>query len=366
VDVANQLLYAERHRLLPIVHLDPNEAELIYDSSLRHRVQPSLVSQFLFGHNRTALDAPLLRPAKDGGHEQLNVRLVPGKPLVVPGTKWNARLETNGSGIWGDYFEQLHDVAYLNQFESCTALPAMALSSAHVSAMALHDAPSLGPLERNGSDRSRSMIAAMRRRGHEVVARFFRFRPYLLRQADRVNPAAPTTGGANGTSCLAVHIRVGPKPGKHRSLVKADAYMPYLEAYVRGGGTRIYVATDSHRALQFVRSSFPEPVRSRMLSAGRYVVRSQYSSPHRDSLPTHLLESHHRVNAEALVDILALSKCEMLLHTCSSVAEAAVYLNEGLALHPERTINLEVPEHHRASPAEFETLARRLLAAGRR
>jgi hypothetical protein len=56
----------------------------------------------------------------------------------------------------------------------------------------------------------------------------------------------------------------------------------------------------------------------------------------------------------------------MLLHSSSSVAEAAVYLNERLAHHPERTVNLELPQHQRVSPAEFEALTRRLLqTAGR-
>jgi hypothetical protein len=148
-------------------------------------------------------------------------------------------------------------------------------------------------------------------------------------------------------------------------VVKADAYVPYMEAFVRAGGQRIYVATDSHRAWHFLRSSdkVPASVRSRLRTAGRYVVRSQKSSPHPDSLPAHLLADRHRVNAETLADILAMSRCGLLLHSYSAVAEAAIYLNRELALDPERTINLELPSAHRASPAEVEDLTRRLLGS---
>jgi hypothetical protein len=383
IDVANQLLYAERHRLLPIVHLDPNEAELIYDPSLPHRNQSTVVTQFLLGHDRAAMHAPLVRSTNDGTQDEETPLLLPGKSQLLEGIQWNSSsFVAHRSGIWDDYFEPLHDISYLSRFESCTALPAMTLSAVHVSSFALHapwalrawrydgvpadlwdDVPSRPGLEITVTERSQSKKAALRRKGHEIVGRYFRFRPYLLRQADRVNPAP--THGANASSCLAVHIRVGPKPGRHRSLVKAGAYLPYLEAFIRGGGNTIYVATDSHRALQYVQTTFPEPVKSRIRSAGRYVVRSRMSTPHMDSLPTHLLENHHRVNAETLVDVLALSKCDMMLHSSSTVSEAAVYLSKWLAHEPDRTVNLEVPEAQRVSPADFEALTRRLLAAGR-
>jgi hypothetical protein len=383
IDVANHLLYAELHRLLPIVHLDPNEAELLYDPSLPHRNQSSLVVKFLFGHDRTAMNAPLVQSTYYGTQDTEPPLLLPGKPQVLEGIQWNASsVVAEGSGIWDDYFEPLHDISYLSTFETCKALPSMTLSAAHVSMLALHapwalrawrydgvpaglwdDAPSRPGSDLTVTERSQSKQAALRRKGLEIVGRYFRFRPYLLQQAERVNPAP--SHGVNATSCLAVHIRVGPKQGRHRSLVKADAYLPYLEAFVRGGGNTIYVATDSHRALQYVQTTCPEPVKSRIRSAGRYVVRSRMSSPHMDSVPTHLLENHHRVNAETLVDVLALSRCDMMLHSSSTVAEAAVYLNDRLALEPERTVNLEVPEAQRISAADFEALTRRLLAAGR-
>jgi hypothetical protein len=383
IDVANHLLYAERHRLLPIVHLEPNEAELLYDPSLPHRNQSTVVTRFLLGHDRAAMYAPLVRSTNDGTQDEETPRLLPGKPQLLEGIQWNSSsCVAHRSGIWDDYFEPLHDISYLSAFESCTALPAMTLSAVHVSSLApyapwalrawrydgvpadlLDDVPSRPGLEITVTERSQSKNAAMRRKGHEIVGRYFRFRPYLLQQAERVNPAP--SHGVNATSCLAVHIRVGPKQGQHRSLVKADAYVPYLEAFIRGGGNTIYVATDSHRALQYVQTTFPEPVTSRIRSAGRYVVRSRMSSPHMDSLPTHLLENHHRVNAETLVDVLALSQCDMMLHSSSTVAEAAVYLNDRLAHEPDRTVNLEVPEAQRISPADFEARTRRLLAAGR-
>jgi hypothetical protein len=88
-------------------------------------------------------------------------------------------------------------------------------------------------------------------------------------------------------------------------------------------------------------------------SQGPYVVRSFKQ----DFLP-HYLERHHRVNAEVLVDILALSRCSLLLHSYSAVAEASLYLNPS-----QLSVNLEDPNVK--SSAQFETLARNVLEGKR-
>jgi hypothetical protein len=69
-----------------------------------------------------------------------------------------------------------------------------------------------------------------------------------------------------------------------------------------------------------------------------------------------MLEKHHRTNSETLVDILAMSKCQMMLHGSSAVSEAATYLNIDLHNH---SVNWEDP--NRMNSVEFENLARQLL-----
>jgi alpha 1,2-mannosyltransferase len=69
-----------------------------------------------------------------------------------------------------------------------------------------------------------------------------------------------------------------------------------------------------------------------------------------------MIGSHHRVNAEMLVDILALSKCRWLLRTFSTVPEASIYLNPNLR---NSSINLEDPQ--KLTPAQFGLLVRQEL-----
>ncbi|KAL7579773.1 hypothetical protein ACA910_021909 [Epithemia clementina (nom. ined.)] len=68
------------------------------------------------------------------------------------------------------------------------------------------------------------------------------------------------------------------------------------------------------------------------------------------------MDNHHRVNGEALVDVLAMSKCQFLLHTSTTQAEAAIYLN--LNLH-NNSVNLDDPD--RISPSKFGVMVKQLV-----
>jgi len=184
----------------------------------------------------------------------------------------------------------------------------------------------------------------MRRKAHRTVQKYYRFRPHIIRRADKVNP--PVTDEL----CLAVHLRNGDKAGKFRSKVTTEHFLPYFEAFADAGGQSIYVASDSSRALQYIENNFPRNLSRLVRTQGAQVVRTA------KDWSTHLGDSHHRVNSETLVDILALSRCQLLLHTHSTVSEAAIYLN--LNLH-NNSVNLENPE--RLSPVQFGELARSVL-----
>jgi hypothetical protein len=140
--------------------------------------------------------------------------------------------------------------------------------------------------------------------------------------------------------------------GDQRDKITPDLFEPYVDAFEKAGGRAVFVASDSHKALQYINNTYPDRLTNLIRSQGPYVVRST-----KLSWPAHYIEDHHRVNAEVLVDILALSKCQLLLHGFSTVSEAAIYLNPSLHTN---SVNLEDPG--RLSSAEFERLVAQVLA----
>ena len=66
--------------------------------------------------------------------------------------------------------------------------------------------------------------------------------------------------------------------------------------------------------------------------------------------PPDMIDGHHRVNSEVLVDIEAMSKCQLMLHSSSTVPEAVIYKNPLLAFDNCTT------------PSEFGTLAQEIIS----
>ncbi len=116
------------------------------------------------------------------------------------------------------------------------------------------------------------------------------------------------------------------------SAIALPNFFPYAQAFVEHGGGSIFVATDSSLVIDEIRSRWPSDITSHVV----YQVGTILS--HNDTATFELGISHHRINVEALTDILALSKCTYLVHGLSALSEAAMYLNPSLI---ERSINLE-------------------------
>ena len=298
IDVLNQLIYADDHNMIPKVHLRGNDS-LVYDRN---------------------------------AHDE------------------NTGANEDCRGVWGCYFDPVSNLddedpscSQKSRFNSeSSGLPLSKPSHTWpVKAWQYDDIfdelwnPSALPLK--------ELYEPMRRRASAIVNKYYRFRPHIVNRALEVNPVT-------AHPCLSVHIRVGDKLGKHISKVKADAYLPYLEAFARAGGKSIFLATDSHRALQYIEKNFPGYLLEMIRTQGKYVVRTT------KDWATHFIEDHHRVNSEALVDILAMSRCNILLHSHSTVAEAAIYLN--FDLH-NNSVNLEDPD--KISPERFETVSKEIL-----
>ena len=167
----------------------------------------------------------------------------------------------------------------------------------------------------------------MRIKANEIVKKYFRFQPFIIERSKYVNPIYSAS-----SPCLAVHLRNSDKQGTHRKKFPPNKFRDYLLAFARAGGQHIYIASDSRRSLDYITEHFPSNIREMIRTQGSFVVRSSWK------WPAHMLEKHHRTNSEALVDILAMSKCQILLHGNSAVSEAAIYLN--LDLH-NQSVNLE-------------------------
>lgn len=99
----------------------------------------------------------------------------------------------------------------------------------------------------------------------------------------------------------------------------------------------IFIATDSQQVVEKIRNTWPAEIWARIRWQQGEVVRSN------DTTPVFVLSSHHATNMQVLVDIIAMSKCQFLLHGLSAVSEATHYLNRNL--HRNHSVNLELPKH---------------------
>jgi len=344
IDVLNQLIYAEQFGMMPWVHLR-NESTLVYDENIHARATNSSKKQSL-----DALDGYVVPSLSDPDNKET---IILGKPTKRAADVSRKAYILQGNGIWDSYFEPVS--RFSPDDESCVGKPVIEMDKDLVSfglishsrnsvrAWRYDDVPA--HLWKPNNVPNNEWFEPMRRKANEIIKKYFRFRPHIVHRALKANPVS------SDRPCLGIHFRAGFKPGKYRAKVTADPYLPYMEAFAQAGGHSIYIASDSHKPIQFIEKNFPEHLRKMIRTQGRFVVRTT------KDWPTHFIENHHRVNSETLVDILALSKCSFLLHTHSTLSEAAIYLN--LGLH-NRSINMEDPD--RMSPKQFEISASASLA----
>jgi ribonuclease HI len=340
ISVLNQLYYAERYNLKPWIHLS-NESDYIYDEDV-HGVGPEISIERMTG----GLEVSTSRNKHNATF------FYPGNPLPKSSLSVKS-LHLPGNGVWGNYFEPVSD--FVPGDNSCRDKPFVALETEMVmpglyswcpwSIRAWRNDDVPDDIWKPDNMTLKSWVEPMRRKAHELVKKYYKFHPFIEERAREVNPA-----NATSPPCLAIHLRNSDKKGKFRSKFTVNKFRDYINAFMRAGGKTIYVATDSHRVLEYIEGKYPAQVRQAIRTQGPYVVRST------SKWPIHFLEKHHRTNSEALVDILAMSKCQLLLHGDSAVSEAAIYLN--IDLH-NKSVNWEDPD--RMNVDEFETLAKEVL-----
>jgi hypothetical protein len=327
--ILNQLLYAEQHNLKPWVHLLPESSRLVFDINAHNGSHVSL--EMIHGTSITTV-------------QSITGTSYPG-PLYIPISPQFQTMLLHGDGVWKNYFLPVSE--FEPGDESCRVKPIVTMdenmvvpdlklySPTSIRAWQYDDLPDL--LWNRDKLTLKDWYKPMRAKAHELVKKYYRFQPYIVKKAEEVNPMHP------GEPCLAVHLRNSDKIGKHRKKIKAPVFLEYMEAFARAGGKHIFVASDSHRVLQYMEKSFPEDLLKLIRTQGKNVVRSY------KEWPAHFIDNHHRVNSEALVDVVAMSKCHIILHGFSTLSEAAIYLNPNLH---EQSVNLEDPD--RMSPDLFE------------
>lgn len=340
--ILNQLLYADKYNLKPWIYLQLDNASHIYDAAAHHHENESLSFEMMNG-----MDVSLILDAKD------SYLFYPGPPIIGERKLSRKSFTVKGNCLWEGYFEPVSDFAPGDT--SCQGKPLVTMGERLVtpglsaycpwSVRAWRYDAVPDHLWKPAALSYQSWIEPMRRKAHEIMKKYYRFQPHVVRRADQVNPVDPNH------PCLAIHIRVGDKGGQYRRKIKADQYLQFASAFIQAGGRHIYLATDSFKALQFIEKNFPGHVTKAIQTQGKYVTRTS------KEYPTHMIDAHHRVNSETLVDILAMSKCKLLLHSFSTVSEAAIYINPDLHKY---SVNLEDP--NRISPEEFEAQARQLLS----
>lgn len=340
--VLNQLIYADTYNLKPWIHLRSNANVNIYDEEIHKngRIEFDMMEGMAVGN--MTLD-------KDDVSTTY-----PSEPKRRKNSFSQKRFSADGNGIWNSYFEPVSD--FMPEDESCRILPLMEMNEVEITGLQSYAPWAIRAWrydrvpERIWWTSSMNFSLSdfyrpMRLVANQVLLKYFRFRPYIVDRSKNVLP------DVSMKPCLGIHLRNGDKFGKYREKIRPGEFEEYVTAFERAGGRCVYIAADSHRALRFVLRTFPDKLKALILSQGENVVRST-----KLDWPLHYLENHHRVNSEVLVDVLALSKCGMLLHGFSTVSEAAIYLNP--ILH-ENSVNLEDPG--RVPSLEFERMAKRTI-----
>ena len=285
--VLSQVLYAERNNLKPWIHL--TDAPLVSDENVHV-----------------------------GERHVTELAVVDGLE-GLSGRAENRHFNVTGNGIWNLYFEPVSD--FIPGDRSCDEKPLVSLSTAQVGQLV-------------SSTSSTELVALVKN---------VQFRPHLQERVKHVHATGTTV---NDSMCLGVHVRLA---GKKERRTAAEYYL-HMEAYVRAGGTCIYLATDTYKAIKYIHNNFPESITSILRTQGDNIVRSEGGE-----WPTHMLDDHHRVNAETLVDVLALSKCKLLLHTNSTLSQTVLNINSEV-----RGVDIG-DRGRRMSPMQFEKLARFVL-----
>ena len=344
--VVNQLIYADRFNLLPWIHLNDLSKHVYNDQIHNNNTNHTITFQMMHG---------LTIDFTSNGYHRFGFGSYAGKPTkLVEDRPLEVRDYTvSGTGVWNHYFEPVSPFDF-----SCPDKPLLRMHYYHLTPGMLMYCPwsvKSWPYDGLAKDLTpkttvQEWYRPMRQRGSEIVQKYIRFRPDIRQAAEDM---------VKDTSCLAVHIRYSDKAGTKRKRIPLSTFLPYVQAYLQGGGKTIVLATDSAEVLSQISKEWPTDVTQAIVRQSNNVLRSDGKT----AVFVVASKSHDRTNREVMIDILAMSKCQFFLHGFSAVSEAVIYLN--LDLH-DHSIDLEHhPLSRRKTPSEFRTLVNETLARSR-
>ena len=340
--VIGQILWAEKYNFKPWVYLN-NVSYIVYDP-LVHGKGPGVKFTMLEGPNITYIRRP-------GGHIK---DYVPGPPEDMDALV-EKKYNFSGNGVWKSYFEPVSD--FVPGDTSCRDKPLITMDLYQVTP-GVHGfaewAPRCWRYEYLPDYITKPHIPLQewlepqRSIGHRVLKQYIRFLPHIREKAESFNPSC----SLSSNPCLGIHIRQSDKAAGRRQ-IQTDEFLPYVTSFVESGGSSIYLATDSTKVIDHIKKTWPADIQKRIRSMGDDIVRSTNEEAVFD------IGSHHRTNTEILIEILALSKCQFLIHGLSAVTESSIWIN--LDLHAT-SVNLEDPDH--SDPAAFKEMVSHVLNGG--
>jgi hypothetical protein len=370
--IVNQITYAEKHNLLPWVHLN-SVSKYVYDPVVHERgghkhgkVIKEMIELKIGSVTRTKR-----RVGKDKHGKNVYLKfhdedlVLPGSPLLDDKHVRQKNVTIVGNGVWTSYFEPISPVTTerLRTDSSCASLPVVNLPEKvifpgmhYFSPWVVRSwvyPPLAEDLKPNKHTTIHDWFQPQRQRASDIVKRYFRCSPWLAKAVEEANPNGHALVEHRGKEtappiCLAIHIRMTDK-GHGRDIVKLKDFRPYAEAFVEAGGESIFLATDDVNVPNQIKQKWPSKVSSR--------IRMQ-SNVHRGTdKAVFEIAPAHAANTEALIDIYSMSKCSLIIHGQSAMTEASIYLNYP-ELH-DHSVDLDDPDH--MSVKDFAAVARSVL-----
>ena len=270
----NQLVYAERHNLWPVVYFGPKSGDGLnayYDADVGENMW-----DYYFEPVSTLTYADIEKMIAD-----------PNDPLTSDDLTWLSTGE-----LW-----RIHEA----EPESIYPYPHGIYADKF----------------KNDSE----WYSKQRSKAHRLINKYVRVKPHILAKVDAFEREYFPR-----KKVLGIHMRGTDKGSAKLSpelmrIIKPREYFPYIDEYIRKhSNCKIFVATEQQQFLRQMTSRYGE----RILS---------YEAIRTTGLrnPFHLHGSGYRKGEEVLIDCLLLSRSDYLLKCTSAVGEFAMYFNPNLA-----------------------------------
>ena len=303
------------------------------------------------------------------GSDTPSIKKYPGPPdLEGASSRPKEQLKIRGTGVWDSYFAPVPSVddfsSLLENDPICGGMPLVQVP--FKLKLGMHEcAPwsvkawqyrnvTEGPYTIGGHrwQDYEGFYGSMRKDASSIVKEHFHLRPELEKQVVESNPV-------EDGKCLTMHVRLTDK-AHGRKKIDLDTFRSYagkflsdstlvqvficpsnplhpssfVEAYVEEGGTAIYLATDAAHVNAAIQDTWKKSVADKIIF--------QKGAKRSDSKQAVFeIQSAHKSNAEALVEIYSMARCSFMVHGYSAMSESAFYINP--ALHGQ-SVNLDYPE----------------------